>query len=239
MFQERELLAPMKSSHPFAGFLIAIEGIDGAGKTTLAHHVQEKLQGQHFAVIRTREPTSGHWGQILRDSALTGRLSLEEELEAFINDRKEHVAKVIIPELEAGKVVIVDRYYFSTMAYQGARGIDPDEIRRRNEVFAPEPDLLVLLDLEPKAGLERIRTRGDRANHFEKTRTLAKAREIFRSIQKPYLYRVDASQPVEAICDSIVGRFGIIANDRKARSKEDSTAMTNETLKLFGSPPKK
>ena len=65
----------MKNSHPFPGFLIAIEGIDGAGKTTLAHHVQEKLQARHFAVIRTREPTSGHWGQILRDSALTGRLS--------------------------------------------------------------------------------------------------------------------------------------------------------------------
>jgi dTMP kinase len=229
----------MKNSHPFAGFLIAIEGIDGAGKTTLAHHVQEKLQALHFAVVRTREPTSGHWGQILRDSALTGRLSLEEELEAFINDRKEHVDKVIIPELEAGKVVIVDRYYFSTMAYQGARGIDPDEIRRRNEVFAPEPDLLVILDLEPKTGLERIRTRGDRATHFERTRTLARAREIFRAIQKPYLFRVDAGQPVEAICDSVVARFSVIADERKARSKEDSTPMTNQTLNLFGAPPKK
>jgi dTMP kinase len=239
MLQEREWFAPMKSSHPFAGFLIAIEGIDGAGKTTLAHHVQEKLQARHFAVLRTREPTSGHWGQMLRDSALTGRLSLEEELEAFINDRREHVDKVIIPELEAGKVVIVDRYYFSTMAYQGARGIDPDEIRRRNEVFAPEPDLLVILDLEPKTGLERIRTRGDRATHFEKTRTLARAREIFRAIQKPYLYRVDASQPVETICDSVLARFSKIAEERKARCGEPSAARTNETLNLFGAPPKK
>jgi dTMP kinase len=229
----------MKISHPFPGFLIAIEGIDGAGKTTLAHHVQEKLQALPFAVIRTREPTSGHWGQILRDSALTGRLSLGEELEAFINDRKEHVDKVINPELESGKVVIVDRYYFSTMAYQGARGIDPDEIRRRNELFAPEPDLLVILDLEPKTGLERIRTRGDRATHFEKTRTLARAREIFRAIQKPYLYRVDAGQPVEAICDSIVARFLMIADERKARSIEASSPMANQTLNLFGAPPKK
>jgi dTMP kinase len=176
---------------------------------------------------------------MLRDSALTGRLSLEEELEAFINDRKEHVDKVIIPELEAGKVVIVDRYYFSSMAYQGARGIDPDEIRRRNEVFAPEPDLLVILDLEPKSGLERIRTRGDRATHFEKTRTLARAREIFRAIQKPYLYSVDAAQPVETICDSVLARFSMIADERKARSSEEPAPMTNETLNLFGAPPKK
>ena len=146
---------------------------------------------------------------------------------------------MIIPELEAGKVVIVDRYYFSSMAYQGAHGIDPEDIRRRNEVFAPEPDLLVILDLEPKTGLERIRTRGDRATHFEKTRTLARAREIFRAIQKPYLYRVDAGQPVERICDSVLARFSVIAEERKARAKEDSSPMTNETLNLFGAPPKK
>ena len=66
------------------GFLIAIEGIDGAGKTTQAHFVQERLAARKLAVIRTKEPTTGQWGQVLRDSALTGRLSLEEEIETFI-----------------------------------------------------------------------------------------------------------------------------------------------------------
>ena len=66
------------------GFLIAIEGIDGAGKTTQAHFVQERLQSRQLPVIRTKEPTMGHWGQTLRDSALTGRLSLDEEVEAFL-----------------------------------------------------------------------------------------------------------------------------------------------------------
>src|SRR6266516_1826503 len=101
------------------GFLIAIEGIDGAGKTTQAHFVQDKLMSRQLAVIRTKEPTMGHWGQILRDSALTGRLSLEEEVEAFLNDRREHVTNTILPELKAAKIVILDRYYFSTVAYQG------------------------------------------------------------------------------------------------------------------------
>jgi thymidylate kinase len=93
--------------------------------------------------------------------------------------------------------------------------------------------------LEPKTGLERIQMRGDRATHFEQTRTLARAREIFRSIQKPYLLSLDANQPLEAICDSIVSRFTVIAGERKARSKEGSAAMTSDTLNLFGPPPKK
>src|SRR5271168_4347864 len=105
--------------HHFPGFLIAIEGIDGTGKTTQAHHVQELLQSRKLVVIRTKEPTTGHWGQVLRDSALTGRLSLEEEVETFIKDRKEHVETKINPALKDGHIVIADRYYFSSMAYQG------------------------------------------------------------------------------------------------------------------------
>lgn len=213
------------NSHPYTGYLIAIEGIDGSGKTTLAHHVQEKLQARKLPVIRTKEPTTGQWGQILRDSALTGRLSAEEELETFIKDRREHVGKVIAPELQSGKIVIVDRYYFSSMAYQGVRGIDPEEIRRRNEAFAPEPDLLVILDIEPQAGLERIRTRGDRANHFEKTRALARARAIFNGIDKPYLLRLDARQSVEANCEHVLRRFSAVVAGRLARTPEASEQL--------------
>ena len=80
----------MKSQH-FPGFLVAFEGIDGAGKTTQAHHLHSALQQRKPTVIRTKEPTAGKWGQILRDSALTGRLSLEQEVETFLNDRQEHV----------------------------------------------------------------------------------------------------------------------------------------------------
>src|SRR5688500_5310542 len=88
------------------GFLIVFEGIDGAGKTTQAHFLQEVLQARGFPVIRTKEPTTGHYGQVLRDSALTGRLSVEEELELFIKDRTDHVQTTIKPALESGKIVI-------------------------------------------------------------------------------------------------------------------------------------
>ncbi len=109
---ERTTKVPMTRHHHLPGFLIAVEGIDGSGKTTQAHHVQAVLSARKLKVHRTKEPTTGQWGQVLRDSALTGRLSLEEEEETFIKDRKEHVETFIIPMLQEGHVVIVDRYYF-------------------------------------------------------------------------------------------------------------------------------
>jgi dTMP kinase len=227
----------MNRAHHFPGFLIAIEGIDGAGKTTQAHFVQETLQLRKLVAIRTKEPTTGHWGQMLRDSALTGRLSLEEEIEAFIRDRKEHVENCINPALKEGQIVIVDRYYFSNMAYQGARGHDPEDIRLRNEAFAPEPDLLVILDVEPKIGLQRIKTRGDRANHFEKTGTLKKAREIFLSIKKPYSYVLNAEQEPEKLRNLIVRQFSAVYAESIAQSGGSPEQKLNATLALFGGDP--
>jgi len=227
----------MIRQHHFPGFLIAIEGIDGSGKTTQAHLVQATLQARKLVVYREKEPTTGQFGQMLRDSALTGRLSLEEEVEVFIKDRREHVETKINPALADGHIVICDRYYFSSMAYQGAHGIDPEDIMRRNELFAPEPDLLVILDIEPKLGLERIRTRGDRANHFEKTGTLKKAREIFMNIKKPYSYRLDARQEPEKLRDLIVRQFSSIQAERIAQSPNTPQQKLNMTLSLFGAEP--
>ena len=227
----------MRSHHHFPGFLIAIEGIDGSGKTTQAHMVQCALQERKLVAVRTKEPTTGQWGQILRDSANTGRLSLEDEVEHFVRDRREHVETKINPELSEGHIVIADRYYFSNMAYQGARGMDPNDIMQRNEQFAPEPDLLVILDIDPKISLERIRTRGDRANHFEKTGALKKAREIFLGINKPYKFKVDGRDHPETIRDLIVRQFSAMYAEEIAKSKNDPHQKLNLTLSLFGGDP--
>jgi dTMP kinase len=226
----------MKMRHQYPGFLIALEGIDGAGKTTQAHHVQDALTRRKFPVTRTTEPTTLEWGQVLRDSANTGRLSLDEEVGTFIKDREQHVNSVILPGLEAAKVVITDRYYFSNMAYQGARGADPNQIMLRNELFAPEPDLLVILDLEPGEALKRVRMRGDRADFFEKTETLRTARQIFQDIKKPYLYHIEATQTVEEICALIVARFSTIAEERAASFITSQERKLNEIMKLFCRP---
>lgn len=176
------------------GLFIVIEGIDGTGKSTQARRLGEWFAREGREVVLSREPTDGPWGKKLRESASTARLSPADELEYFLKDRRQHVEELIKPALAAGKVVILDRYYFSTMAYQGARGFDPQEIRRRNEAFAPVPDLLLILDLDVDAALERIGVRGDTANEFEKRENLERCREIFLSLKDEAFSQVVSSE---------------------------------------------
>jgi len=175
------------------GFLLVLEGIDGAGKSTLQRRVAAWCREQGHVVVTSREPTDGPHGRALRESAKTGRLSIERELELFLADRREHVEKVIAPALERGEVVILDRYYFSTAAYQGARGIDPTAIIAANEAFAPVPDLVLLLDLDPVAGHVRISARGGAPDDFEGAVYLRKVREIFLSLDRAFIRRVDGA----------------------------------------------
>jgi dTMP kinase len=91
-------------------------------------------------------------------------------------------------------VVLVDRYYFSSMAYQGARGLDPAVIRAENERVAPRPDLLVILEIEPAAGVARVNARG-KGNLFEREDDLRRAAAIFATITDPAPLRLDATRP--------------------------------------------
>lgn len=198
------------------GFLLAIEGIDGAGKSVQAKAVGAALTARGFDVVLTREPTDGPWGRRLRESARTGRLSPQDELEMFLKDREEHVRTLIRPGLAAGRVVITDRYYFSTVAYQGARGFDPDELLRRNELIAVEPHLLVLIDLDAHTGLARIGHRDGQANEFETLAQLSRTREIFLALRKPYLVRVDGAMSAAALTGAILGVAESAIADRMA-----------------------
>lgn len=186
------------------GLLIVIEGIDGTGKSTQAQRLGAWLNHQGREVVLSREPTDGPWGKKLRESAAAGRLAPADELEYFLNDRREHVAEKIAPALAAGQVVILDRYYFSTMAYQGARGFDPAEIRRLNEQFAPLPDLLLILDLDVDAAHTRIGVRGDTANEFEQRESLQRCREIFLSLQdEPFTRVIDSNGSLDDVAARI------------------------------------
>jgi dTMP kinase len=188
---------------------IVIEGIDGTGKSTQAQQLAAWLRGQGREVIVDYEPTFGVHGKKLRDSFVNGRLTPEEELELFLADRREHVEQVIAPALAAGKTVILDRYYFSNMAYQGAIGFDPAEIRRRNEAFAPVPDLLFILDLDVDTALSRIGGRGDTANEFEKRENLERCREIFLSLQdEPFARVIDTRGTMEEVQAEIRASVG-------------------------------
>jgi len=164
------------------GVLIAIEGIDGAGKTTQSRLLVEKLKETGYSAIWLHEPTDGKWGQKIRDLAKNGRHNTtpEEELNFFYQDRIEDVQNNIKPKLNEKSIVVMDRYYFSSVAYQGARGLNGEYIEKKNEEIAPVPDVLVILDISPTDSLKRIRaTRQDGPNHFEKAKYLEKVRKLF------------------------------------------------------------
>jgi dTMP kinase len=180
------------------GFLIAIEGIDGAGKTTLAEGLAQALGHGGATVHVTKEPTRGPWGMRLRASAASGRLTPQDEADFLIRDRREHVDGLIAPALARGECVILDRYYPSMVAYQGAAGLDVDELMRAND-FAPRPDVLLLLDVAPDLGLQRIRERGDVPNAFETTATLEACRRIFLAMDVPGKHVLDAARDAEAV----------------------------------------
>lgn len=180
------------------GLLVAIEGIDGAGKSTLAARLRAGLEEAGAAVLVSKEPTAGPWGMRLRESAATGRLGPIDEVKFLLRDRLQHVAEVIRPALERGEIVILDRYYPSMVAYQGALGYPVDRLLTTNK-FAPAPDLLLVLDVDPQTGLERIRARGDAPNHFETLATLRRSREIFLSLDVPNKAVIDASQPEDVV----------------------------------------
>jgi len=182
------------------GRLIAFEGIDGAGKTTQARLVEEWLVSKKYPVIYLKEPTDGINGKKIQVSAKNGRFSVDEELELFLQDRRENVDNNILPNLKLDRCILIDRYYFSTIAYQSARGLDPEEIRRKNEAFAPRPDLVLLFDLDPEIALDRIREkRGESPNLFEKLEYLRQVRENFLKLSDPFIRRIDASLSIEDV----------------------------------------
>lgn len=189
------------------GFLISIEGIDGAGKSTQVKMLKDWLEKKGIKTIALKEPTQGKYGKEIYRLAKEHKLpGPEEELRLFMLDRKEDVSKNIRPLLDCGYVVIMDRYYQSNMAYQGARGLDPEMIREANERFSPVPDLVIVLDIDPEKSLSRIiNGRKTALDHFENEAYLDKVREIFLNIgNKPNAIIIDACATPEEVHSRIV-----------------------------------
>ena len=182
------------------GLFIVFEGIDGTGKSTQLHLLAEKLRQLGYAVVATREPTNGPYGQKIRKLFVDrGSVSQEEELELFIADRDQHVKEIIKPALSDGCVVICDRYYLSTIAYQGANGMDQDLIMKKNEDF-PVPDLAIILEIEPAHGIHRIQNqRHEHPNTFEEEANLQKVAGIFSAMQQDYIERINGSDSIENV----------------------------------------
>lgn len=184
------------------GLFIVFEGIDGAGKTTQVDLLQRFFTSTGVSCVRSKEPTDGPWGRKLRASATSGRMSAADELHAFIEDRKEHVRNLIQPALHAGKVVILDRYFYSTIAYQGVKGADAEAIERSMLSQFPIPDVVFLIDVPVPSGIDRVKSgRGETPNGFEQLTGLESARILFLDMARRHqnIHVMNGSDTIESL----------------------------------------
>jgi dTMP kinase len=191
-----------------SGRLIAFEGLDGCGKSTQLERLAARLRAAGCDVVTTREPTGFPSGQRIREMARSGvPLAAEEELRWFVEDRRVHVAEVIAPALRAGQVVLTDRYYLSTVAYQGARGLDYEQIFADSEAEFPIPDLVVLLEIDPQIGLDRVHARGAALEGvFEQHEFLTRVAAVFDALDCTYLERIPGDGEPDSIEATIAER---------------------------------
>ncbi len=193
------------------GFLV-IEGVNGAGKSTLIRAIEALARERGNPPLVTREPGATPLGAALRSLVLeekAGKPSPTTEIFLFAADRAEHVATVIQPALKARKPLVSDRYFYSTLAFQGyGRGLDLKEIQSVTDIAIRGvlPDLVILLDLDPAAGLARTKSRqaheGTDAFEKEELAFHTRLREGFLTIAKtsptPFLV-VDATKGPEEV----------------------------------------
>lgn len=187
------------------GKLVVFEGVDGSGKSTQLRRAAARLRARGLDVLETGEPTKGLWGRKIREMArTTDRAPRETELAWFIKDRREHMRDTVGPALEAGRIVLSDRSYFSTVAYQGARGFDPVRLLADSQAEFGRPDLALFFDLEPEVGLARVAARGGpHEPAFEELNYLEQVAEIFRSLQLPEWVRIDASRDEASVAREV------------------------------------
>jgi dTMP kinase len=184
------------------GVFIVFEGIDGSGKSTHIKTLTNELRERGYSVLTTSEPSRDRIGNFIRRYAERNdhRLTPETEALLFAADRFEHVMTVVEPALKRGRIVISDRYLYSSLAYQGAGGLDLDWIREMNR-FAPKPDLGILLDILPEFSLQRVERR---KTVFEVSDYLRKVRDIYlRLVEEGELVKVDADKPRKAVQEEV------------------------------------
>jgi dTMP kinase len=195
------------------GRLITLEGGEGAGKTTQSGLLAEAIAARGLAVLRTREPGGSPGAEVLRGILLGGSVDWSPRAETLLHfaARTEHVAKTIGPALEAGTWVICDRFYDSTLAYQGyGQGADRGFIAEQIRLLRMTPDLTLVLDVPETAAAERMRRRGGDADRYERLDTAfhARVRQGFRDIAATEPRRcmlIDASDGVQAVHAVIMG----------------------------------
>jgi dTMP kinase len=184
------------------GFFLCVEGLDGCGKTTQAKLLSRRLKDAYSAVY-TAEPSGGRIGRFIKRYCLQADRRWPSTVEAllFAADRYEHVQNEIRPSLSEGKLVISDRYVYSSLAYQGAAGLDLSWIQRINE-HAIQPDLAIFIDVAPEIVVQRLK---QKRSIMENLQTQRRVREAYLSfVKKEELTMIDGNTSKQKVADSIL-----------------------------------
>lgn len=199
---------------------VAFEGIDGAGLTTHARMTERYLESKGFKVVLTKEPTDGLIGGLikacLRGEWKTDPMTLQL---LFAADRCHHVSTVISPALRSGRVVVTDRYLFSSLAY-GSLNLDYEWLKAVNSPF-PLPDLTFILDLDPLEAIKRVREDRFAVELFEEAEKLEKVRKAYLRIAQEYrgVHVVETDDEVGEVqkrIEEILERYLPKADERRA-----------------------
>jgi dTMP kinase len=192
------------------GIFICIEGLDGSGKTTQANLLTERLQKTH-KVFCTAEPSHGKIGTFIREGCLyeDKRLPIEAEALLFAADRIEHNHNEIEPALADDKIVICDRYIYSSLAYQGSTGLSLDWIKTINS-RALQPDFSIFIDVSPERVIERLQRK---KSVMETLETQQKVREIYvKFVEKGELILINGDKPIDIVADELYSKVTSLLN---------------------------
>ena len=195
------------------GYFISFEGIDGSGKSTQIKKLARFLETLDFEVIITREPGGSVGGEEIRNLLLQGqvdRWSAETEILLFTAARRDHLERIILPAIDDGKIVLCDRFTDSTRMYQGMRGPNLRNLvdMLNEKVINRDPDLTIIIDIDPEISLKRAKSRKTAEERFEDfgLELQMKMRKGFIELAKEFSNRielVDGQQSVDRLAQDI------------------------------------
>jgi len=200
------------------GAFICIEGLDASGKTTQAHRLVKELRRRGFEAVYTTEPSPGEIGKFIRTYILQRKRRVPIAVEAllFAVDRVDHLERRVKPALQEGKIVVSDRYVYSSLAYQGAAGLDLNWIEEINRSVVT-PDLAIYIDVPPEVVVKRIKRKRSVMERLEVQR---KVREVYMKFVKDgQLTLVDGNRPKDEVAKDILT---IVLNFLKSQSTSNS-----------------
>jgi dTMP kinase len=197
------------------GVFICVEGLDGSGKTTHAHRLVRNLQKERFDAIYTTEPSRGEFGRFIRSSVLQREERVPRVVEAFLFaiDRVDHLEKEVEPALREGKIVVSDRYVYSSLSYQGAAGLNLRWIEEINRLAIP-PDLAIYIDVPPEVVVKRIRRE---KSVMETLETQRKVRDVYmKFVENGQLLPLDGDRKKGEVAEDILQMVLDFMENRKA-----------------------